>query len=85
MAKKPDFEKQMQRLEAIVRELEHGEVTLERNVALYKEGRTLADSCRRLLDEAKHEIFLCDEEGKREFLSGNEAGGEDEGEDDDAR
>ncbi len=69
MAKKPDFEKQMQRLAVIVQELEQGDVTLERNVTLYKEGRALAASCRKLLEEARHEILLCDEEGPREFLS----------------
>ena len=69
MAKKPDFEKQMERLAVIVRELEQGDITLERNVALYKEGRALAASCRKLLEEARHEISLCDEEGEREFPS----------------
>ncbi len=68
MAKKPDFEKQMQRLAAVVQELERGDITLERNVALYKEGRALAESCRKLLEEARHEILLCDEEGPREFM-----------------
>lgn len=73
MAKKPDFEKQMQRLAAVVQELEQSDITLERNVALYKEGRTLAASCRKLLEEAKYEILLCDEEGRREFPLGTSA------------
>ena len=62
-----DFEKQMQRLQIIVQELEKGEISLERNVALYKEGRTLAASCRHLLEKARHEILLCDQDGCREF------------------
>lgn len=79
MAKKPDFEKQMQRLATVVQELERGDITLERNVALYKEGRALAESCRRLLEEARHEIVLCDEEGPREFMPENAT---DDGDDD---
>lgn len=65
MAKKqtPGFEEQMQRLQEIVQELERGELPLERNVALYKEGRTLARSCGELLERARHEILICDAEG----------------------
>ena len=80
MAKKPDFEKQMQRLATVVQELERGDITLERNVALYKEGRALAESCRKLLEEARHEILLCDEEGPREFLPENADAGDDDDE-----
>lgn len=65
MAKKhsPGFEEQMQRLQDIVQELERGDLPLERNVALYKEGRALARSCGELLEKARHEILLCDAEG----------------------
>lgn len=65
MAKKQTagFEEQMQRLHDIVQELERGELPLERNVALYKEGRALARSCGELLERARHEILLCDREG----------------------
>lgn len=61
MSKKtrPNFEKQMERLSAIVRELEDADLPLERNVALYKEGKSLAQSCRILLEEARNEILLC--------------------------
>lgn len=65
MAKKqsPSFEEQMQRLQEIVQELERGDLALERNVSLYKEGRALARSCGELLERARHEIRLCDAEG----------------------
>lgn len=64
MAKKQNagFEKQMQRLQEIVQELERADLPLEENVALYKEGRTLARSCKELLERARHEISLSDEE-----------------------
>jgi exodeoxyribonuclease VII small subunit len=55
----------MERLAAIVRELEEADLPLERNVALYKEGKSLVNSCRILLEEARNEILLCSgEEGE---------------------
>jgi exodeoxyribonuclease VII small subunit len=57
------FEQQMQRLQEIVQELEHTDIPLERNVALYKEGRELVRSCKELLERAQHEIRLSAEEG----------------------
>jgi exodeoxyribonuclease VII small subunit len=53
----------MERLAAIVRELEEADLPLERNVALYKEGKALARSCQVLLEEARNEILLCSGEG----------------------
>lgn len=60
MAKKKEgsFEENMQRLQKIVQELERVDLPLERNVALYKEGRALVASCREMLDKARHEISL---------------------------
>lgn len=65
MAKKsaPGFEEQMERLQEIVQELERADLPLERNVALYKEGKALARSCRDMLERARHEILVSDEEG----------------------
>lgn len=57
------FEDQMQRLQDIVQELERADLTLERNVALYKEGRELARSCKDMLEQARHEISLSGEDG----------------------
>ena len=64
---RPDFEQQMERLAAVVRELEEEDLSLERNVALYKEGRTLVKSCRILLEEARNEVLLCSGEGAGEI------------------
>ena len=65
MAKKQaqSFEQQMQRLQDIVQELERADLTLEKNIALYKEGQALARSTKELLDRARHEISLCGENG----------------------
>jgi exodeoxyribonuclease VII small subunit len=61
------FEQQMRRLQEIVQELERADLPLERNVALYKEGRALARSCRELLERAQHEIRLCAGEGEEDL------------------
>ena len=48
-----DFEASMDRLEAVVRELEGGKVSLERAMALFEEGRKLGQACRAALDSAQ--------------------------------
>lgn len=54
--KTEDFESRLERLGKIVEELEKGDLPLERGVALYKEGRALAKSCRDQLEAAKNEV-----------------------------
>ncbi len=51
----------MQRLHAIIQELERADLSLERNVALYKEGRSLVSSCNEILKRARHEITFVEE------------------------
>lgn len=50
------FEQKIARLEAIVKELEQGNVELDRAVALFKEGKTLAGECDTLLKGAQEQI-----------------------------
>jgi exodeoxyribonuclease VII small subunit len=57
MAEKPaTFEQKIARLEAIVRELDNGNVELDKAVALFKEGKTLATECEELLKGAQDQI-----------------------------
>ena len=58
----PKFEECLQRLEAIVKELERGELALEESLKLFEEGIAISGSCRKELDEAegKIEILLKD-------------------------
>lgn len=59
MAKKQEsFEQSLERLSAIVEELEAGEVPLEKGVALFKEGVALAALCRKRLEQARNEVKL---------------------------
>jgi len=52
-AKQASFEKNIERLQQIVEQLESGELPLEKGVALYKEGQELAASCRGQLENAR--------------------------------
>lgn len=61
----------MERLQEIVEQLENMDVPLSTNVALYKEGKTLAASCLHLLEEAKNEVRLCDKETLAPFALSN--------------
>lgn len=70
--KKPDFEKQMARLQKIVEGLESGEMPLEKGVALYKEGLAIAASCKKKLAEARHDVKLQDGDTLRDFAPEND-------------
>ena len=50
------FEESMQRLDAIARQLERGDVPLEASLALFEEGTALIASCSKLLDTAEQKI-----------------------------
>jgi exodeoxyribonuclease VII small subunit len=57
------FEQKVARLEAIVKELESGTVELDRAVALFKEGKSLAGECEELLKGAQSQIDRAMEQG----------------------
>ena len=60
------FEQNMQRLEQIVRAMEHGDVALEESLKLFQEGTALVASCGKLLDQAEMQVkkIVTDEDGK---------------------
>lgn len=51
-----DFEKNMLRLEEIVRSMERGDAPLEESLKLFQEGTALVQSCGKLLDEAELQV-----------------------------
>ncbi len=67
MSKEQSFESYMKRLQEIVAELEKADLPLEKNVALYKEGRKISAICAKLLEKAEHEISICTEKGEEPF------------------
>lgn len=58
MSQKVKFEKQMERLQKVVEDLEKAELSLEKSVQLYKEGLLLAASCREQLETARQAVTI---------------------------
>ena len=52
------FEAGLQQLEAIVKEMESGELPLERALALFESGTKLSDACRKQLEEAETRVEI---------------------------
>ena len=58
-SEKPEpFEKNLARLDAIVRELEDTELPLDRALVLYEEGMKLSDFCHKQLEEAEGRVEI---------------------------
>ena len=60
--KKFTFEEGCKRLEEIVAKLSGGEVTLEKNIELYKEGSEILNACDEMLEQAKGVIKVVDKD-----------------------
>jgi exodeoxyribonuclease VII small subunit len=56
LGKKPTFEEAMERLEAIVAELEGGGYPLDRLISLFEEGMELAKLCQSQLDATERRL-----------------------------
>lgn len=52
----PSFEESMKRLEAIVKEMEGGDLSLEQMMSHFEEGTTLVKSCGKTLNEVERKI-----------------------------
>ena len=52
------FELGLQNLEAIVKEMESGELPLERAIDLFERGMQLSAACRRQLEEAETRVEI---------------------------
>lgn len=57
------FEQAMEKLEAIVHQLESGDVPLEKAITLYQEGMQLAKTCGDKLEQFERKIEMLAEEG----------------------
>lgn len=61
------FENKMEELEAIVKNLEKGDMNLDDSLVKFEEGMKLSKECRKMLDEAEKKItILLEEDGKIE-------------------
>ncbi len=52
------FEAGLQQLEAIVKEMESGELPLDRALDLFERGTKLSDACRKQLEEAETRVEI---------------------------
>lgn len=52
------FEAGLEQLEAVVKELENGELPLERALELFEKGMQLSESCRKQLEEAETRVEI---------------------------
>jgi exodeoxyribonuclease VII small subunit len=59
------FEASLDELERVVKELEAGDLSLERSLELFERGMSLSDACRKQLEEAETRVeILIRKEGK---------------------
>jgi len=59
------FEASLDDLEKVVKELEAGDLPLERSIELFERGMSLSDACRKQLEEAETRVeMLIRKEGK---------------------
>ena len=59
-----DFESALAELDAIVRRMEEGELTLEKSMELYERGLQLSRFCHSTLEAAERRIELLNERGE---------------------
>lgn len=57
------FEKSLEELERTVKELEKGDLPLERSLALFESGMRLSAQCKKLLEEAESRVELLTKRG----------------------
>lgn len=57
-AKPQPFEKNLERLDAIVRQLEDADLPLEKALQLYEEGMKLSQVCHKQLEEAEGKVEI---------------------------
>ena len=67
--KQPGFEKSLERLEMIVREMESGELSLEKMMKHFEEGMSLVGICSHKLNEVERKIELLVKQGNQTTLT----------------
>lgn len=62
----PDFERSLKRLEAIVQEMENGDLNLQDCMARFEEGTKLSNFCAERLEETEKKIEILTKDGNAE-------------------
>ncbi|MEZ5363261.1 MAG: exodeoxyribonuclease VII small subunit [Bryobacterales bacterium] len=60
----PPFEQSLDELETIVKELESGDMPLERALELFEKGVGLSESCRKRLEDAETKVEILLKKGR---------------------
>ena len=64
-SKPESFESYLEQLEKVVKELETGDLHLEKSLALFEKGMSLSETCRKQLEEAETRVeMLIKRDGK---------------------
>ena len=63
-ASPPDFEAELAELERVVKELEKGDLPLERSLALFESGMKLSADCKKQLEEAETRVEILMKRGQ---------------------
>lgn len=61
----PSFEAGLQELEQIVKQMESGDLPLERALELFEKGMQLSESCRKQLQEAETRVEILVRKGEK--------------------
>jgi exodeoxyribonuclease VII small subunit len=61
----PSFEASLEELEKIVKEMESGDLPLERALHLFENGMRLTETCRKQLEEAETRVEILTRRGDR--------------------
>lgn len=59
----PSFEEGLDKLEGVVKQLEDGEISLEKSLKLFEEGVQLSQGLRRQLDDAESKVEILMKKG----------------------
>ena len=59
----PNFEASLEELERIVKELEKGDLALERSLLLFESGMKLSGECKKMLEEAETRVEILTRRG----------------------
>ena len=72
--KPPSFEQAIEQLEAIIENIESGQVGLEQSIAQYEQGMKLIKRCRSILDTAEKRIadLDTDDQGGLRIVNGQD-------------
>jgi exodeoxyribonuclease VII small subunit len=70
--KAPTFESALAELEAIVSDMEAGQLPLEKSLAAYKRGAELLNFCQSALKDAQQQVKILEDGVLTKFGSGNQ-------------